>query len=174
MSEKEDTKVELSAEEIIAQEFGLSADEVKERLKRGSELEEETRISTIKGKVKDWEDEKKTPAMIIAAEKMLLADKGAVALHLSEDGKEKSLTASEIVERLMEAAPSVDLSEDKTTDKDQSREHPEDDAGKENEEAKLSQEVRTLATQLYFDGEAQSEEEAVEKAKALLGEDKDN
>lgn len=48
------------------------------------------------------------PGFLNAVEGILLADEGTVALNLSEDGKDKEYTATDIVNRLVDALPKKD------------------------------------------------------------------
>jgi hypothetical protein len=91
--------------------------------------------------------------MIAEARRVMLADEGAVALSLAQDGgKQESLTASEIVERMVDAAPAVTLSEDKVTEEGLAADgKPEVDTSKE-KDVKLSREVKSLASSLYLEG----------------------
>jgi hypothetical protein len=67
------------------------------------------------------------------------------------------------VERLVNATPSVKLSEDPVSDELSSRENPED----EESVVELSQEMKVLAHD-YWMNQGLSREEAVERAKAEL------
>lgn len=155
----EETTIETEDANTFLQELGLSEDEVKARLDRYDELEREAKSNRIDQKVRDWEGEKKAPALIIAAKEVLMADEGAVVLNLSEEGKSVSLTASDIVDRLVAAAPSVALADDPITDKDVEGEAPPVDATEEN----LSDEIKSEARRLFL-YERFSEEDAIAEA----------
>lgn len=149
-------------------DLGLSEDQAVERLARFEELEKRDRENTVKSKVSDWESDKKSPAMVLVAKALLsAADETETVLNLSEDGKTVGLTAVDIIDRLMEAAPSLELAEDKVTDKDVEGERPETDAAGENDRANLSQAEKTLTAQLWLE-EGFSENEAVAEAKRRL------
>jgi len=145
--------------DTFLQELGLSEDEVKARLSRYDELEQEAKANRIDQKVRDWEGEKKSPALIAAAKDILMADEGAAVLNLSEEGKEVALTASDIVERLVEAAPTVALADDPITDKDAEGTAPPDDATEEN----LSDDIKSEARRLFL-YERYSEDDAIAEA----------
>ncbi len=145
--------------DTFLQKLGLSEDEVEARLSRYEELEKENKKNRIDQIVHEWEEAKKSPALIKAAQAILMADDGAVALHLSEDGNDRSLTASDIVDRLVEAAPTVSLADDLITDEDVEGAAPPEDATEEN----LSDEVKAEANRLFL-YEGMSEKDAIAKA----------
>ena len=91
------------------EDLGLSEDEVKERLSRLEAVEAEVRKNRIEAQLAAWQEEGKSPAVLKAAEDILLADTGEVAINFSEEGKAVSLTLSEAVERLVAASPEVKL-----------------------------------------------------------------
>lgn len=150
--ENEDTDTFLS-------ELGLSEDEVKARLSRYEELEKENKRARIDEQVRKWEEDKKAPAVVAAAKEVLMADEGAVVLNLSDNGKDESLTASDIVERLVAASPQVNLADEQITDKDTVGDPPADDTTEEN----LSEEVKSEARRLFL-YENYSEEDALAEA----------
>src|SRR5574342_1040951 len=158
------TTIEENADTFLS-ELGLSEDEVKARLSRYEELERENKKNRIDQKVREWEDNKKSPALVTAAKAILMADDGAVVLHLSEDGNDKALTAADIVDRLVAAAPIVSLADDPITDEDANGEAPPDDTTEEN----LSDEVKAEADRLFL-YERYSEEDAVVEAKRRIAE----
>ena len=145
--------------DTFLQELGLSEDEVKARLNRYEDLEREAKTNRIDQKVRDWEGEKKSPALVKAAKEILMADEGVTVLNLSEEGKEVALTASDIVDRLVAAAPTVALADDPITDKDAEGTAPPDDTTEEN----LSDEIKSEARRLFL-YERFSEEDAVAEA----------
>lgn len=148
-------------------EIGLSEEEVKASLNRLREVEEENRRNRIDAKVKGWQDEGKSPALVKEAKAILMSDSGAVAINLSEDGEDKSLTLSEVVERLVAAAPTIKLSDDPVSEENLAGDKPEEDANLENERANLSHEEKVLAFSLMFD-EHMDEERAIAEAKRRL------
>lgn len=170
---KEEEKVEAKADTFLS-ELGLSEDEAKSRLAEYDQLRRDARERAVKDKIRTWEEGKKAPGMIKEAERILLADEGVVVLNLSSDGGPEGLTATQLVERLMEAAPSIELSQKQVTDRELAagEKHPGTDADNENEDAKLSLEVRSEAARIFLAGEAESEEDALDKAKAKF-QDKD-
>src|SRR3970040_1787503 len=159
------TTTEVENADTFLSELGLSEDEVKARLARYEELEKENKESRVDQKVREWEDAKKAPAVITAAKAILMADDGTIALHLSEDEKDVSLTASDIVDRLVEASPLVTLADDPITDEATGGTAPPDDATEEN----LSDEVKSEARRLFL-YENYSEADALAEAKRKLEE----
>jgi hypothetical protein len=141
-------------------ELGLSEDDVRAKLSRLVELESESRTNEIDQKVRVWVDEKKSPAVIKEAKAALLADSGnTYDLNLSEGEGTESVTLSDIVERLVNASPTVNLADDPITDGDTEGAAPPDDASLEN----LSEEVRTEANRLFL-YERYSEKDAIAEA----------
>jgi hypothetical protein len=140
-------------------ELGLSEDEVKARLSRYEELERESKENRIDEQVRTWESEKKAPAVVAAAKEILMADEGSVVLNLSDDGKDVSLTASDIVERLVAASPELNLTDEVITEEDTAGEAPADDATEEN----LSEAVKSEARRLFL-YENYSEDDALAEA----------
>lgn len=163
VKDKEEKKEDATP--TLAEKLGLSEDEITARLRDYEELQKKDRARAIKEKITAWQNEGKNPAVLVEAEKILTADDGAVALHLSEDGSEKSLTLSDVVDLLVGAQPTVKLSEDQVKDKDQSGDKPKDSTKDENNEAKLSQEEKIEVTALMFD-EKVVESEAVKRVLA--------
>ena len=136
----------------LEQKLGLSEDEIMARLQKAEELERKDRERSIRDKIENWQKEGVAPATLLEAEKALLADEGVAAVNLSEDGYEKSLTLSEVVERLIQSMPKVNLSDqDHVSDEDQSKDKPDDTTEKENNKADLSQEEKVEVTALMFD-----------------------
>lgn len=168
VAETKDEKKDEKKEEVVptlAEKLGLSEDEIVERLKALDEFQKKDRERTIKDKIKAWQDEGKNPAVLVEAEKVLMADEGAVALHLSENGKDQSLTLSDVVDMLISAQPDVKLSDDQIKDKDQSKDKPKDSVEDENNQAKLSTEEKLEVTALMFDQQV-VESEAVKRVLA--------
>jgi hypothetical protein len=153
----------------LLEELGLSEDELKARLDRADELERKDREATIDKRCETWEGEHKAPAMVAEARSIMLADDGSQALLLSENGRETALSATDIVERLMDKAPSMALSEeDKSGGQEtaSAEERPEDDASKEN--VNLSRSEKAEASRLYLE-EGLSQAEAIEKVVSKRG-----
>jgi len=161
------TEIEhVNESETFLSELGLSEDEVKARLSRYDELEQENKLNKVTQKVKDWEEAKKAPAIIAVAEAALLADEGLSTINLSEDGKSVEIGLSDLVDRLVDASPSVTLADDPISDGDVEGEAPEDDATEEN----LSAEVQAEANRLFL-YERMSEDEALAEAKRRFKEE---
>jgi hypothetical protein len=141
-----------------------SVEELKTHLAENASLREERRVAKIEDQAKAWQEEGKTPALVVEAKNILMSDKSGAKLNLSENGKETELTASDIVERLVNASPSVKLSEDVVKDETTS------EGGKpveKDEEVELSQEVKALASHIYF-YENKSEEDSIKEAQRRL------
>jgi len=167
---KEDTAVTEEEGSTFLLDLGLSEDEVKARLERYDELEAESKKRTIAAKIEKWEAEKRAPAVVREAERVLLADEGAIVVYLAQDGgRSRGLTASEIVERMVAVSPKVEL-EDAVTDEDVTEEKPKEDTKEENTAAELSLEVRGRASQLILEGGAKTEKDAIAMAQKELGE----
>ena len=113
-------------------DLGLSEDEVKERLGRLEAVEAEVRKNRIDAKLAAWQEEGKSPAVLMAAEQILLADTGEVAINFSEDGKASSLTLSEAVERLVAASPEVKLDQEAVSEENLAGDKPAEDTSDEN------------------------------------------
>lgn len=140
-------------------ELNMSEDEVKAALDEYNKLKGEARITKIDQKVKEWEEAKKSPAVIKEAKAALLADDGSFSLNFSEDGKNVEVSLSEIVDRIVAASPEVKLADDQITDETVGGTAPPDDASEEN----LSDEVKSEARRLFL-YERYSEEDAIAKA----------
>lgn len=148
--EVENKETEATAPTFLS-ELGLSEEVAKSMLQEYANLKKDQRKNRVEEQGRKWQSEGKTPALITAAESILLADEGATVLNLSENGTEVSLTASDIVERLMAAAPTVNLSEDVLKDSAVAGDKPAADATDENERAELSLSERARVTQLMFE-----------------------
>lgn len=158
VEETEDTDTFLT-------ELGLSEEGLKDKLARLAELEREGRERSISDQVKAWEEAKKSPALITQAKAILMADEGDTVLTLSEDGNSVGLSASDIVNRLMEAAPALALADDPVTEEEAMGERAPDDATEEN----LSEEVKSEANRLFL-YERYSEDDALAEAKRRFAE----
>jgi hypothetical protein len=167
-AESNEVVEETSPETTFFSEVGLSAEEIRASLSRLQEVEAENKQNRIDSKCKDWQEEGKSPALVKEARAILMSDSGSVAINLSEEGETKVLTLSEVVERLVAAAPSNDLTANLATEEAAAGEKPEDDASRENEVANLSHDEKVLASSLMFD-EQMSEEQAIAEAKRRLG-----
>lgn len=148
----EETVLEETVETTpsVFERLGLSEEELVARLDQFEELQRRDREHQIQAQVDKWQDAKKSPALIAEAKTLLsAASETETVLNLSEDGKTVGLTAVDIIERLMEVAPSLELAEDQVSEEQQTSKGPEMDA---TEEIKLSEEENTLAAQLFFAG----------------------
>lgn len=159
---------EMSETTLDFSELGFSsADELKEALAEREALRAESRQRDVTDLCSTWQEEGKAPALVSEAKNIMMSDKGGVVLNLSEDGKNVELSATEIVKRLVAAAPAVQLAQDPVSDEDTSRDRPNDT----DDVVELSQEVKTLATSLYIN-EGLSYEKAVVEAEKRLASDK--
>ncbi len=117
--------------EDLAKELGLSSvEELKDRLDLANESAEKLRARDIRDMARDWEDDGVPPAVIAAARPFLDGDDGGPALNLSEDGSDVQLSVTEIVKRVVDSVPRVDLADHAPKPKGGST-RPEDDAHKE-------------------------------------------
>ena len=139
-------------------ELGLSEDEVKERLSRLEAVEAENKKNRIDAKCEEWQKAGKSPALVLEAKAALLADPGTVAMNFSENGQAKELTLSEVVERLVNAAPSLNLEDDPITDAATTGDGPPADTTDEN--SNFSEEEKTEIGVLMFD-QAMTEKQAI-------------
>jgi hypothetical protein len=152
---------DTSTQKTFLDELGLSEDEVKERLRRLDEAETENKNNRIDARCNSWQEEGKSPALVREAKAILMADNGAIVLNLSEEGGTKSLSLSEVVERLVAAAPNNDLTEDHGTDEDASEDKPQDDTTFEN--ANLSHNEKVELFSLMFTDNMLTEKDALAK-----------
>lgn len=159
------TTIEQTFEsDTFLSELGFSdVEEVKAALARANELEKESKINKVEQKVREWEEAKKSPAVISVAKAALLADEGTVTVNLSEDGKTVSASLSEIVDKIVAATPEVNLADEIITDELTEGTAPPDDATDE----LLSDEVKSEARRLFL-YENYTEDDALAEAKRLL------
>jgi hypothetical protein len=153
--------------------FGMSEEELKASLAdaeaaraRNAELEKEARETRIDGQIKAWQEEGKTPAMLAEAKAILTVSDGKPSgVMLSEDGKESELSVDDIVTRLVNAAPSVKLSEEQVTEEGASQDAPNTDTTDENEQADLSLSEKEEVVHLTLYGNM-TEKEAIASVRA--------
>ncbi len=145
-------------------ELNMSEDEVKAALADYDKLQAEAKVTKIDQKVKEWEEAKKSPAVIKEAKAALLADEN-ITLNLSEDGKDVEVSLSELVDRLVAASPEVNLADEVITDEEVGGTAPPDDTTEEN----LSDEVKSEARRLFL-YEHYTEDEALAAAIAKFSE----
>jgi hypothetical protein len=146
----------LSDEEVLAMREEL------ERLKTenaGLKLSSDERA--IKDQIKGWQDEKFSPAILTIAEEVLLGEVTAEGVNLSSDGKEETVTVGEIVKRLVEASPKIELDDAQVTDADSTGDKPKEEA----EEVELAEEVQDRARELFLH-HGKTSEEALAQAQA--------
>lgn len=149
------------------EELNLSEDDIRSIVSDYTTVKEEQRKTSIDTKGKDWQEAGKSPALVKAAKEILFADDETLSINFSEDGATKTLSLADVVERLVEASPSISL-EDQISEEDAAGNAPDADASKENERANFSEEVLSLAGVLYID-EGLSEEAALKEAAKRLG-----
>jgi hypothetical protein len=140
-------------------ELNMSEDEVKAILADYDKMKADERINKVDQKVKEWEEAKKSPAVIKEAKAALLADEN-ISLNLSDDGKEETVSLSELVDRIVAASPEVALADDPITEEEVGGEAPPDDASEE----LLSDEVKSEARRLFL-YENYTEDDALVEAK---------
>lgn len=144
------------------EELNLSEDDIRGIVADYSAVKAEQRKISINSKGKNWQEAGKSPALVKAAKEILFADDETVSINFSEEGVQKTLSLSEVVEKLVEASPSIDLS-DEINEEDVAGNAPDADASKENERANFSDEILNEAARLFID-ENLSEEEALKEA----------
>ena len=129
-TETETTTTETTS--VLEDELGLSAEEIRDRLQRYDDLEERMHIREVEDVTRAWQEAGVPPAVCVAAKQLMLADDGGPALLLSEEGKDEPsrLTATEIVKRVVETVPKLDL-HDRVTRESTAGERPDDDTDKE-------------------------------------------
>lgn len=146
--------------------FGMSEEEVKASLARNAELEKEARANRIDSQIKAWQEEGKAPALLAEAKAILtVSSDPAPVVLLSEDGKDTELSVSDVVTRLVAAAPSVKLSEEQVTEEGASQDKPDDDTTNENDQADLSLAEKEEVVHLTLYGN-KSEAEAIAEVRA--------
>ena len=150
---------ETNETDTFLSELNMSEDEVKAALADYQKLQAKARENEINQKVKEWEDAKKSPAVIKEAKAALLADQN-VTLNLSDDGKDVEISLSDLIDRIVAASPEVALADDPITDATTSGEAPPDDASEEN----LSDDVKSEARRLFL-YEHYTEDDALAEAK---------
>ncbi len=158
------TEEEKKTQNELLEKLGLSEDEIEARLSEYSELKAGAKKREVEDKVKAWQDKGVAPAVLTEVKAILMADDGAIALHLSEDGKDKPATATELAERIVNSIPVVNLAEDHGAGDRSATEgsRPADDAEEENKYADLSLEDKSEAASLMFTSNI-SEEEAIKR-----------
>lgn len=172
---KEDTvpeeKKEKATEETPekTEVLGLSEEEVREALAERDRLKAENEglklgehERGVTDQIKGWENDKFSPAILKVAEEVLLAEVTPEGVTLSSDGKEETVTVSEIVKRLVEASPKIEL-EDKKVTEEVATEGT--NPAVEAEEVELAEEVKDRARDLFL-RESKSEKDALEQAQA--------
>lgn len=107
--EKKDEVV--TPEDTLATKLGLSEDEITSRLAEYEELKAKDKKHEVDTQITAWQEKGVTPAVLSEAKAILMADDGTVVLNLSEDGATKPQTASQLVDRLITAIPTVNLTE---------------------------------------------------------------
>lgn len=161
--EDKDKKEEAKTpEEIVAETLGLSVEEVKAMQEENARLKAEAEGADLDAQLAKWAEEKKSPALLAVAETVLKGEASAKGVSLSEDGKTVELNLAEVVARLVDASPVVNLDEEQVTDEEQSKDGKPKDS---DEGAELSDEVMARARRLFLD-EGKSEDEAIAIAKA--------
>jgi hypothetical protein len=153
--------------------FGMSEEELKASLAdaeaaraRNAELEKEARETRIDGQIDAWQKEGKVPALLAEAKAILTVSDGKPSgVMLSEDGKDTELSVDDIVTRLVNAAPSVKLSEEQVTEEGASKDAPKTDTTDENDQADLSLSEKEEVVHLTLYGNM-TEEAAIAEVRA--------
>lgn len=142
----------------LADELGLSGEEVRERLERYDEMERRLHESDVDRTTEKWSRDGVPPAVIEEAKQVMLADDGGAALLLSQEGGEESkLTVSDVVERIVAKVPKLELEDASIAG---GHERPKQDASDEN----VSHEVKVRATELTLADVNLSYEDALKRA----------
>jgi hypothetical protein len=161
-----DTKVEPEVITVVDRTFfddlGMDEEAIKSIVADYSAVKEEQRKNSIDAKGKDWQEAGKSPALVKAAKEILFADNETVSINFSDEGVQKTLSLSEVVEKLVEVSPSINL-EDQINEQDAAGTAPDADASKENERANFSDDILSEAAVLFLEGNL-SEEEALKEA----------
>jgi hypothetical protein len=160
--EKKDEVV--TPEDTLAKKLGLSEDEITSRLAEYNELKAKDKKHEVDAQITEWQDKGVTPAVLSEAKAILMADEGAVVLNLSEDGAAKPQTASQLVDRLISAIPTVKLAEAPGTgEKEATGGKPANEEENPYADLSLSERADVSIMRLY---DRVSEEEAVAQVRA--------
>jgi hypothetical protein len=160
--EKKDEVV--TPEDTLATKLGLSEDEITSRLAEYNELKAKDKKHEVDAQITEWQDKGVTPAVLSEAKAILMADEGAVVLNLSEDGAAKPQTASQLVDRLISAIPTVKLAEAPGTgEKEATGGKPANEEENPYADLSLSERADVSIMRLY---DRVSEEEAVAQVRA--------
>ncbi len=172
VKDKKDEVVTPTLDELLAEKFGLSEEALSSKISELENFKKKDRERTIKDKIAAWQKEGKNPAVLVEAEKVLMADEGDAQLNLSEDGS--SLSFSDVVELFVAASPNTNLSDDPINDAEQSKDKPADSTDEENKKAELSQDEKAEVTALMFDQgvlESKAVEQVIAKREKKQGGD---
>lgn len=158
--------------EAYLKELGFSsAEEITSMREQNQSYAQVDRERKVADQIKAWEDEGKAPSVLKEAEAVMLADEGQPVLMLSQDGKGAELTASDVVKRLVDASPKLNLEQggDEDSDREASEgNRPENDASGEGEgDLELSQEEKRVAVKLFLE-DGLAEDDAAKEAKRLV------
>lgn len=90
--------------------MGLSENEVKARLARFDELEKKDRTRSVDDRIEALKSLglSELPGFLKKVRQLLLADNGRTSLVLSEDGTERGLSVTDVVNELVDALPTKD------------------------------------------------------------------
>lgn len=161
---EEKPEVKLSEADKLLEKLGLSEDEVASRLAEYETLKAADKKHSVDAQITEWQDKGVTPAVLSEAKAILMADDGAVVLNLSEDGASKPVTATQLVERLINSIPVVNLSQEPGNgEKGATGEKPEDEETEEYADLSLAERTEASNLILY---ERMSEEDAVAQVRA--------
>ena len=151
-------------EDTLVTKLGLSEDEITSRLEEYETLKAKDKQHEVDAQISKWQDDGVTPAVLSEAKAILMADSGAVALNLSEDGVNKPVTATQLVERLIAVMPTVNLSDEPGNgDQGASGSRPDEEEANEYADLSLSEKAE-IANMVLFS--QVSEEDAVAQVRA--------
>jgi hypothetical protein len=160
-----ETETVTTTEDTLFEKLGLSEDEVTARLKEYEDLKAKDKKHAVDAQIQEWQDKGVAPAVLTEAKAILMADSGEVAINLSEDGSSKPLTATQLVEKLIDSIPTVNLTEEPGTGEKGATEASKPEGEETDEYADLSLAEKTeISNMILF--ERVSEEEAVKQVRA--------
>jgi phage I-like protein len=161
---EEKTEVTPSAADKLLERLGLSEDEVASRLEEYESLKAADKKHNVDAQIEKWQEKGVTPAVLSEAKAILMADEGAVVLNLSEEGATKPVTATQLVERLIDSIPVVKLTDEPGPgEKGASEEKPDDEETEEYADLSLAEKTEAANLVLY---ERMTDAEAVAQVRA--------
>ena len=119
------------------------AREENRRLRR--QLREGEVEQTIDGYKQKWGDH---PVLLTKLREMMLSDDGGAVLMLSEDGKDKVFTVSDVIETIMTSLPAPDLRLSEQHHEDEAGRQPKLDASDEIDQRPIADRAKELAEEI--------------------------